>query len=354
MPDGGTRFGLFTRFPRRQGISQPQAFDEFFELVQTTEELGYETIWLGEEHFDPDLWLSSSNITLAAAAAAMTTRLRIGLAIVALPLSHPLRVAEAVATVDQISRGRLDFGAGRSSSVEVYRRSGVSYLESKARQLEGLEVIKKAWTQERFTHKGKYYDFPDVSLSPGPYQKPHPPISIAALSPESFAEAGRLGYDLFVFPRGERSKLRERFDEYHSAWEEAGHPGRGKIVASFLVYVAETEERAYSEPEEGTMGLFELQARLLAPFEELGEEANQARVEQSRYLATASYEEHVRDDVIVQYGTPESVAESLLELRDDLGLSGFMVEMNCFNRLSHELTLESMRLFSERVMPRFG
>ena len=103
-------FGLFTRVPHRQGISESQAFDEYFDIVRASEELNYDTIWTGEEHFAPGLWLSASNITLASAVAMMTTRIRVGLAIVAMPLSHPLRIAEAAATVDQLSRGRLDFG----------------------------------------------------------------------------------------------------------------------------------------------------------------------------------------------------------------------------------------------------
>lgn len=345
-------FGLFTRVPHRQGISESQAFDEYFDIVRASEELNYDTIWTGEEHFAPGLWLSASNITLASAVAMMTTRIRVGLAIVAMPLSHPLRIAEAAATVDQLSRGRLDFGGGRSTNTETYRRSDVSYAESKERQEEALEVIKKAWTLDRFSHTGKFYNFPDVCISPKPYQKPHPPIYMAVVSPYSFPWAGRLGYDIFINPRGDRSELLKKFDEYHEAWRDAGHPGRGKIVGSFLVYVAETEAQAHSDPKEGTMDLFHFQARLNAPLKGLSEEANRARAELAHYLMNTPYEEALRKDVIIHYGTPEAVAESLQQLRDDLGLAGFMLDMNCYNRLTPELTINSMRLFSEEVIPR--
>ena len=345
-------FGLFTRVPHRPGITQTEAFDDFFEIVRATEELSYDTIWIGEEHFAPGLWLSASNITLASAVAMRTTRVRVGLAIVALPLSHPLRVAEAAATVDQLSHGRLDFGGGRSTNTETYRRSDVSYAESKDRQEEALEVIKKAWTLERFSHRGKFYNLPDVSLSPKPYQKPHPPIYMAVVSPYSFPWAGRMGYDIFINPGGDRSRLLEMFDEYHNAWQEAGHPGKGKIVGSFLVYVADTEERAHSDPKEGTTELFHFQARLNAPLDGLSEEANRVRAERAHYLITTPYEEALRKDVILHYGTPESVVESLQQLRDDLGLSGFMLDMNCYNRLPPELTINSMQLFSREVIPR--
>ena len=111
-----------------------------------------------------------------------TTRLRIGMAVVPLPLGHPLRIAEEAAIVDLISLGRLDFGVGRSSNTQTYRRYGLSYAESKGRMLESIEVIKKAWTLERFSHEGKFFTFPDVCLVPKPHQKPHRPISLAVMS----------------------------------------------------------------------------------------------------------------------------------------------------------------------------
>jgi alkanesulfonate monooxygenase SsuD/methylene tetrahydromethanopterin reductase-like flavin-dependent oxidoreductase (luciferase family) len=268
-----------------------------------------------------------------------------------MPLSHPLRIAEAVATVDQLSHGRLDFGGGRSANTESYRRSDVSYLESKERQEEALEIIKKAWTTDRFSHRGKFYNFPDVALSPKPYQKPHPPIYMAVVSPYSFPWAGRMGYDIFINPRGNRAELLKSFQEYRQAWRKAGHPGEGRIVGSFLVYVADTETKAQSEPREGTMELFKFQARLAAPLAGLNEEANQSRSQMAHYLTNASYEQVLREDVIIHYGTPNTVAQSLQELRDDLGLDGFMLDMNCYNRLTPKLTINSMQLFSEEVIP---
>lgn len=347
-------FGLFTRVPSRPGISEAAAFQEFFRVVEASEDLGFDAIWIGEEHYEPGVFLSGSNFTLAAACAMKTTRLGIGLAIVAIPLSHPLRIAEAAATVDQISGGRVAFGAGRSSNIDSYIRSGVSYSESRDRQLEGIEVIKRAWTEERFTHEGRYYNFPDVAVVPKPYQKPHPPIYMAASSPESYAIAGRMGYNLFVSPRGELSTVRERIAEYRNAWHEAGHPGDGQVVGSFLVYVADTLERARSEPREGTLALWERQAKITAPREGLSEEANKLRARASHYLRSVPYEEHLRSDVIIHYGTPESVAEGLQELRDELGLSGFMLDMNAYNLLHPDQVIKSMRLFADLVRPRLG
>jgi alkanesulfonate monooxygenase SsuD/methylene tetrahydromethanopterin reductase-like flavin-dependent oxidoreductase (luciferase family) len=217
--------------------------------------------------------------------------------------------------------------------------------------LEALEVITNAWTQERFSHQGEFYRFDDVCLVPKPCQKPHPPVFLAVSSAETFAVAGRYGYDIFVNPRGELTQLRHRVDEYHQAWREAGHPGDGKIVARILCYVAETPEQAHAEPEEGTMALLRHQSRLTAPQEGLSDEVNRARAERSRYLASLPYQEVLTADVT--YGTPEFVTDAMLKLREELGLAAFMLDMNCYGSLPPAKSLKSMRLFSERVMPHF-
>ena len=203
MPLPDLHYGLFSRVPARPGLSDADSLEEFFGIIEESERLGFEAIWIGEEHNEPGVFISGANFPIATAAAVRTSRLQIGLAIVAVPLTHPLRIAEAAATVDLISGGRLIFGAGRSSKIDAYVSSGIDYGESRARQIEGLEVIRKAWTEKTFTHQGKYYNFPNATIAPKPHQKPHPPIYYAAGSPESFEVAGREGYNIFIMPRGD-------------------------------------------------------------------------------------------------------------------------------------------------------
>ena len=119
--------------------------------------------------------------------------MKIGTAVQVLPLCHPLQLAEEAATVDHISHGRLIFGVGRSGFPRVYQAYGVSYAESRDRFAEVLEILKRAWTQERFSFHGKYYHFDDVYLVPKPYQKPYPEIRVAATSPDTYPEQRRAG-----------------------------------------------------------------------------------------------------------------------------------------------------------------
>src|ERR1700726_4005132 len=179
-------FGMFHEFPSLPGRSETEAFDEAMEQVDAAERWGLDAMWLAEIHFAPERTYLSAPLAIASAIAARTERMKIGIAVQVLPLCHPLRLAEEAATVDQISRGRLIFGGGRSGFPRTYEAYGVPYGESRDRFAETLEIIRQAWTQYKFSYEGTYHSFHDVCCFPKPYQKPHPPIRVAATSPDTF------------------------------------------------------------------------------------------------------------------------------------------------------------------------
>src|SRR5712675_2195478 len=155
-------FGMFHEFQRTAGATDEEAFATSFEQVDTAERWGLDAMWLAEIHVAPERSVLSAPLTMASAIAARTKRMKIGTAVQVLPLCHPLQLAEEAATVDQISHGRLIFGVGRSGFPRVYQAYGVSYAESRERFVEVLEILKRAWTQDRFSFDGKYYHFHDV------------------------------------------------------------------------------------------------------------------------------------------------------------------------------------------------
>src|SRR5262249_53755674 len=156
-------------------------------------------------------------------------------------------------TVDQVSRGRLDFGVGRSGFPRAYAGYGIPYDESRDRFQESLEVILKAWTQERFSHSGKYYSFKDLGVVPRPYQKPYPPIWVAATTQDTFPMVGRMGFSLVTGLRGfDVPQAVEHLAAYRAGRQAGGHDGRGNVYLRLPVYVAETAEQARTEPEEST------------------------------------------------------------------------------------------------------
>src|ERR1700686_1023585 len=169
-------FGMFHQFPVVPGGSESDAFEQ----VDAAERYGLDAMWLAELHVDPARSVLAAPMTIASAIAARTERIKIGIAVQVLPLCHPLRIAEEAATVDQVSRGRLIFGVGRSGLPRTYEAYGIPYAESKDRFAETLSVIEQAWTQPRFSHERHYYSFANVAVTPTTHQKPLPAIRVAA------------------------------------------------------------------------------------------------------------------------------------------------------------------------------
>ena len=347
-------FGMFHEFQCPKGRAEAHAFAESFEQVDAAESWGLDAMWLAELHIAPTRSVLSAPLTVAAAIAARTSRIKIGIAVQVLPLCHPLRVAEEAATVDHISHGRLIFGVGRSGFPRTYEAYGVPYDESRERFSETLEIIKQAWTQPAFSYHGKYHSFENVRLVPKPYQKPYPPIRIAATSSDTFPAIGALGYPIFVAVRlGTLSELAPNIQAYREAYRAAGHPGEGQVFLRVPIYLADTYEQARAEPEESIMNFYRYLGRgLEESATRAGARAIEQRAERGQRLQTITYDEALRDKVIA--GTPEIVTDRLRRLREELGLDGILAELNCGSLIPHERVMKSLRLLCEKVMPQFN
>lgn len=346
-------FGMFHEFPAPAGQSEAAAFAEGFEQVDAAERFGLDALWLAELHIAPGQSVLASPLVVAAAIAGRTQRIRIGTAVQVLPLCHPLRLAEEVASLDHISQGRVIFGVGRSGFPWVYDAYGVPYAESRERFAETLAILQAAWTEERFSYAGKFYRFRDIALVPKPLQKPWPEIRIAATSADTFPAIGALGYPIFCAVRlGTLSELGPNIRAYRKAYAAAGHDGRGKVFLRVPLYVGETEARARAEPEVSVMTFYRyLGKQLAASAAAAGARAIEQRAERGQRLIDISWDEVQRDKVIV--GTPDQVAARLRALQDELGLDGILAEMNCGRLIPHAQVMASLRLLCEAIMPRF-
>ena len=343
-------FGLFLEFPRPVDGDHHDAFTQSFRLVQEAEDLGVASVWLAEYHFNMERALASP-VAIAAAIAAKTSVMRIGTAVYCLPLGHPIRVAEEMATLDHISDGRIELGVGRGTFPNVHEGFNVTFEESRSRFDEFLEIVVTAWTQETFSFHGEHYSCADLTVTPRPYQQPHPPITIGVTSAESFPIIGAMGYPLIVNPSRvfTLDELAGPMAEYRAAWQAAGHPGRGKVGLRVPIYVNEDAEQAYRNPMDSAMHSV---SRL---GERVGSYAGRAGTtgdwgEQSRRILGMDYDDWLRDKVV--YGTPDGVAERLAELDENLGLDQLIYEVNFGNLMSDELQTESLRLFNRKVVPR--
>jgi alkanesulfonate monooxygenase SsuD/methylene tetrahydromethanopterin reductase-like flavin-dependent oxidoreductase (luciferase family) len=339
-------FGVYHEFHCRPGEDPATAFAYALQQVDWAEEWGLDAIWLAEIHQQARRSLMSVPMTVAAAIAARTKRIKIGTAVQVLPLCHPLRLAEEGATVDLISRGRLLFGVGRSGNPRSYRAYGVDYAQSRERFFETLEIVKLAWTQPSFSYDGKYWHFDNAAAVPSPVQKPYPPIRIAGASEDTFPVLGAAGYPIFVAVRsGSLEGLAPDLAAYRTAWKAAGHPGNGEVYLRLTLHIGDTDAAARAEAEDSIMvGYRTLSTRLEgAP--------NRRRAAEAEAMKTITYDEVMRDKVII--GSPDTVARRLQQLHDGLGLDGILAELNFGALVPPETMTHSLRLLCQEVMPRF-
>ena len=346
-------FGVFHEFPALVGRPDAEAFEEAFDIVDGAERWGLDVMWLAELHFDPPRSVLSSPMCIASAIAARTKRIKIGVAVQVLPLCNPLRIAEEAATVDHISHGRLIFGAGRSGVAKTYEAYNVPYAESKDRFNETLEIVQRAWAETGFSHKGRFFQFDDVTVTPRPFQNPMPPIRVAATSPDTFVSIGQLGFPIFVAIRHEDARhFAPQIATYRKAWREAGHPGDGQVFLRAPGFVASTRAKAKEQYETSMLHYFHAQGELLADSaRRLGLEPGNPRWATSEGLMSMTFDQALEGSTLI--GSPDEVADKITALRDDLGLDGVLLELNCGGKVVHSDEMEALRLLCQEVQPRF-
>jgi len=346
-------FGMFHEFQRREDQSEAEAFAESFAQVDEAEAAGLDVMWLAELHNAPERSVLAAPLNIATAVAARTRRMKIGIAVQVLPLCHPLRIAEEAATVDYLSQGRLIFGVGRSGFPRTYQAYGISYAESRERFAEVLEILKRAWTRETFSFHGQFYHLDNVCLVPKPYQTPYPELRVAVNSPDTYQQTGEQGMPIFVATRlGDLNELVPNLRVYREAWAAAGHPGDGKVYLRVPVYLAATEQQAREEPHESVMFFYRyLGQRIEESATQEGARSLEQRAERGQRLMTIDYDEALKTKIVV--GTPAMVVDRLATLKETLGLSGILAEMNCGMRIPHERVVNSLQLLCSQVMPHF-
>jgi alkanesulfonate monooxygenase SsuD/methylene tetrahydromethanopterin reductase-like flavin-dependent oxidoreductase (luciferase family) len=209
------RFGTFLLMQSPSHRPSPEIFERGVEIAQAAETLGFGNIWLAEHHFSTYGYLSRP-VQLATYIAAKTTRLRVGTAVIVVPLHHPLVVAEEIATLDLLAGGRVDIGLGRGYQHYEFERFGLELSTSRARWEEAVDVILLALRGVPFSYDGKFFKIPETTVFPQPLQRPRPPIWITAQSPDSVEAAVRRGFNVltggFGIPIERTAEFRKLFD----------------------------------------------------------------------------------------------------------------------------------------------
>jgi alkanesulfonate monooxygenase SsuD/methylene tetrahydromethanopterin reductase-like flavin-dependent oxidoreductase (luciferase family) len=243
------RFGInfFPSF-RPQDSTTSDYYEQCLRLAARADELGFFSIKTVEHSFYDYGGHSPNPCVFLSAVAARTKRIRLITGAVIPAFHHPAHLAGDLAMLDNMSKGRLDAGFGRAFLPKEFEVYGVPMSESRERFEEAIGIIKRLWTEENVTARGKFWQFHDAHLMPRVFQKPHPPIWIAAISSEeSFAYAARNGFNLMIVPyAGKPGQLQEFVKMYRELWVRSGHPrGAEQIQVAQFCYVAEDRDEAH-------------------------------------------------------------------------------------------------------------
>ena len=314
-----------------------EVYADYISDALLAEELGFDFSWYGEHHGRPCQW-TPSPLVVTAAVAAKTTRIRVGTSVLCLPFHNPLRVAEDVAVIDIISGGRFDFGFGVGSQYEEFENFGIPPNERFGRTWEAIEFIERCfYGEEIFTHKGKYYEFRNVTFTTKPVQK-RIPVWAGVMGPKNIARAAEKGYHLLA--RG--SEL------YYPALRQAGRNPDDYFLAPMQhVAIAETTEQAWNVSLEGLhyfMNFYTLRKRLDGTVPSSSAEISRDMIRAGRHFVPGE-----RGAIV---GTPTEVKERFLAIRD--GALGRVTHLPLQVRhpgMKTEDVHRTMRLFAREIMP---
>jgi alkanesulfonate monooxygenase SsuD/methylene tetrahydromethanopterin reductase-like flavin-dependent oxidoreductase (luciferase family) len=235
------RIGLLYDFanPAEWARDDVDLYTQELAQIRRAEALGIDGIWVAEHHFTESY--ISSPITMLAAIAMQTSRVRIGTSIAITPIYYPIRLAEDLAIIDILSNGRVELGAGLGWAIDEYQAFGVDPKERVSRMREIVEIVQLSWADAPLTYRGKHFDFSGLDVRPKPVQKPHPPIMIGVTTIEGAKRVGRWGLPLMWIDR-------TLSEAYLEAYEAAGHaPEDARIDGYINLFVCDDPEHIWPD-----------------------------------------------------------------------------------------------------------
>jgi alkanesulfonate monooxygenase SsuD/methylene tetrahydromethanopterin reductase-like flavin-dependent oxidoreductase (luciferase family) len=386
------QFGLLFEMQRPyQGndIDWNRLYKETLEQCALADQVGFDNLWFVEHHFLTGFSGSPCPEVMFGALSQITKRIRIGFGVCILPYHHPVRVAERVAMVDQLTDGRVEFGTGRSNAYEQ-TGLGVDPRETRALWEESIRMLPQIWQSDEFSYEGKYWKVPQRRVLPKIYQKPHPRMYLACTQTESFNLAGQMGLGVLSSASYATDILREHVKTYREAVKNANPVGA--FVNNFWgnnvhAYCGEDNQEARELAAESMKTFFGpdkpyIQGRINA-YEELLEawggvpehlksdfgrwlrQSDEAHKEQAAQVgisldsgpgaaraAVAQLDANtLADRGVIIAGDPASCIQAV-KMYEDIGVDQVMMIMQT-ETISHEKVMSSIDLFGKRVIPAF-
>jgi alkanesulfonate monooxygenase SsuD/methylene tetrahydromethanopterin reductase-like flavin-dependent oxidoreductase (luciferase family) len=324
------------------------------EQVEISDRMGYDYVWATEHHFLEEYAHSSAPEVFLAACSQRTKNLRIGHGIVQMPpyINHPARVAERIATLDLISDGRCDFGAGAGATETELGGFNVPQDEKKEMFLEGMRIAIRMMVEEPFAgYESKYLKMPQRNIVPKPLQKPHPPLWMACSRRESILQAARLGVGALTFSFVSPQQARQWVEDYYRTIENECEPIGYAVNPQFAIacpFLCDKDEKRMEQVGMENYGFF---VYGLGHYSFFGAHEPAKTDIWDEYKNCphefAMPEGRIQDCV----GTPEMLRTRLREF-EAVGIDQ-VVCISQAGKIPHDLLCSSLELFSREVLPEF-
>jgi probable F420-dependent oxidoreductase len=333
--------GLFTgQIPSGSSRTFAEEYRDTLQMVRRAEALGFDSAWVSEHHGTSDGYLPSL-LTMLAAFAAVTERIELGTGVVLTPLHDPVRLAEDAAVVDQLSSGRLILGLGLGWREEEFRMLRIPIEERLARHVDTIQILRRAWSGDRFSFEGKAFHYEDVRVVPPPFREGGPPIFLGGYTAASARRVGRLA-DGYVVDADDLGGVQHAMDLAEEAARDAGRDPAALALALMVnAWVSESDD-PWSEIREGVIH----QIGSYDAWDEGHDTPSHDSLEPRRLA-----EEELRDSTVA--GTTREVAD---ELRRRIEPFRERRELHLIVRLHYpgmelQPAARAMELFAEGVLP---
>jgi alkanesulfonate monooxygenase SsuD/methylene tetrahydromethanopterin reductase-like flavin-dependent oxidoreductase (luciferase family) len=326
------KFGYMIDFRNPPGspLSFAELYAEMFRQIEFADRSGFDSIWLTEHHFTDDGYLAAT-MPMLSAIASRTRRVMIGTYVLLAPFYHPLRLAEDAATIDVLSGGRLRLGIGTAYREEEFQGFEVPRKFRLGRTLETIEIMRRAWTGDRFSFEGKHFRFKDVRVLPRPLSTPHPELLWAGMTDRAIQRGAELGLS-FACNLG----LHE-VELYRNTLRNLGKdPAKFNIVRSATVQIADSADQAWADVEQPLMYQAGLYGKWLAE----GMKGDQEWILPDPVRLR-------RNSVL---GTPAEVAEQLSRMIERTPMTELILNMQ-LPGLAPAKAMRSLERFVEEVLP---
>ena len=314
--------------------------------VMEAEEDGFDAIWIAEHHFSNKYGIMPDPFSYLGYLAAKTSRIKLGSAVMVVPLHHPLRIVENAAFIDILSQGRFQLGLGSGYRPYEFQGMGIDYELRREIQQEAIPIILDGFHKKRMVHKGKHFNFAieeGYEIFPQPVQKPHPPFYLGAGTTGSIVYAGKNGFGLMQGSLLDFNLLREHVHLYRSHMHEAPaplnqNPAFGEADVVRMVYVAPTDAQAKADSEAGIVR--HMKSFLQGTGTYLGEVTEKNKEDDFAYEKLAN--------TTIVHGSPETVIRKIEQL-GEIGYTSLMLHYPPY--YGPEKTLKMLRLFGKEVLP---